>query len=142
MNTALDYAKYIINHRYIEKRNPVNNFYLQKVLYVLQKDNLKRTGKLLFEDSIEAWNMGPVVPNVYYVYCHYGVMPITETYKTLEENHHMNSIIDAICEAAPWTCPKYFKSNFAWEKSYKRGKFSPIKIKYILKEIEEDKKYE
>ena len=33
--------------------------------------------EIAFSDNIEAWQFGPVVPNVYYHYVGFGAMPIS-----------------------------------------------------------------
>ncbi|MCQ2071110.1 MAG: DUF4065 domain-containing protein [archaeon] len=49
----------------------MDNLQLQKILYFVWVDYYKGTGKRLFEDRIEAWHYGPVVPDVYRKYSHY-----------------------------------------------------------------------
>lgn len=44
----------------------LSNLKLQKLLYYAQGLHLGATGNLLFGDPIEAWDHGPVVPNVYH----------------------------------------------------------------------------
>lgn len=58
----------IVNHIILQanKNNtPVTNLLLQKVLYYLNAEHLVRTGKRLFQDTIEKWGYGPVIPDVY-----------------------------------------------------------------------------
>ena len=49
---------------------------LQKMLYFAQCWFLARHGKPLFNNRIEAWNHGPVVPDVYEAYKTYGCNPL------------------------------------------------------------------
>lgn len=44
----------------------VSNLKLQKLLYYAQGHYLGRYGRPLFDDAIEAWAHGPVVPSVYH----------------------------------------------------------------------------
>jgi uncharacterized phage-associated protein len=60
--SALDVAAYIVE-RFEPDR--VESLKLQKSLYFCQKQYLSKHRAPLFEDSIEAWVHGPVVPNVY-----------------------------------------------------------------------------
>ena len=63
-----DVAKYIIN-----RSNGVDNLKLQKLLYYSQAVHLVLNDKKpLFNDRIEAWLYGPVVPNVYRKYKSHG----------------------------------------------------------------------
>ena len=52
---------------------------LQKLLYFLFKDYLKRTNSPLFTEQFETWTLGPVVPSVYAEFSSYGKNAI-ETY--------------------------------------------------------------
>src|SRR5262245_32067863 len=46
--------------------DPISNLRLQKLLYYAQGWSLAQRGVALFPDKIEAWALGPVVPNVYH----------------------------------------------------------------------------
>ena len=72
---ALDVAKYII--AYCKKNHkPVSNLKLQKILYFVQAQFLVEEGEPCFYNKIEAWELGPVVPDVYHHYKAYGSNPI------------------------------------------------------------------
>lgn len=72
---AMDVANFIIDScaRVLE---PVSNLRLQKLLYFVWVDFYRETKRSLFVDSMYAWPLGPVVPEVYYEYCSYGGRPI------------------------------------------------------------------
>ena len=78
---ALDVAKYIITRCY-EQGNPISNLKLQKILYFLWADFYRETRRYLFFDDICAWQLGPVVPKVYYEYCPHAGRPIFNIYQT------------------------------------------------------------
>ncbi len=71
MCKAIDLSKYIIG------LIPVDNLKLQKLLYYCQGIHLARVDKPIFNDRIEAWTYGPVVPTVYRKYKEYGLDIIT-----------------------------------------------------------------
>ncbi len=73
---ALEVAKYIISVC-TQQGKPISNLKLQKVLYFVWVDFYKMTGRKLFLDDICAWQLGPVVPIVYYEYCPYAGRPIS-----------------------------------------------------------------
>lgn len=57
--TAYDVAKYIItSHAYCHTK-------IQKLVYMCYADYLIKYKKKLFDDSISAWNYGPVIPSLY-----------------------------------------------------------------------------
>lgn len=71
MYDARTIADYVIT--YYDKTDwVISNLKLQKVLYFLQAQHLVSTDKKLFEDEIEAWDFGPVVPEVYREYAIFG----------------------------------------------------------------------
>jgi uncharacterized phage-associated protein len=67
--TASDIAAHIITH---SNNEHLNNLKLQKLLYLCQKQCLHERKMPLFEDKIEAWTYGPVVPAVYNAYSYRG----------------------------------------------------------------------
>lgn len=54
---------------------------LQKLVYFLYREYLKRTDELLFSERFETWTRGPVVPSIYAEFSSYGGNPI-KTYAT------------------------------------------------------------
>ena len=104
MYKAIDLANYIVE-KCIKDDNPITNLQLQKILYFIQKDFLKR-GTRAFSDDIEAWKFGPVVPNVYFYFCGFGAMPISISRDTVPNLTSDKNIIDNIVEAKrkldPW----------------------------------------
>ena len=61
-----------------QKGISVTNLRLQKLLYFVQGLSLSNINKPAFIDDIEAWNYGPVVPNVYAKYAYKGSYPIED----------------------------------------------------------------
>lgn len=55
-----------------EDSEGISNLKLQKLLYYAQGHFVALYDKNLFEESIEAWMHGPVVPGVYHEYKSYG----------------------------------------------------------------------
>ena len=73
MYSALTVARYVVDSCY-QKGLGVSNLKLQKILYFIQAEFLvSKPGHMpCFADRIEAWDFGPVVPNVYHRYKIYG----------------------------------------------------------------------
>ena len=55
---------------------PVSNLKLQKVIYFTHADFLKNQGLCLVRDRFQAWDHGPVLPNVYASFKKFGAGPI------------------------------------------------------------------
>lgn len=126
MYKALDLANYIVD-KCIKDDAPITNLQLQRILYFIQKDFLKR-GAQAFSDYIEAWEFGPVVPNVYFCFCGFGAMPILFISRDTVPNLSTDkNIIDNIVEnkrsLTPWEIAKETsKITGAWSKVYDNGK--------------------
>lgn len=126
--TAMELAKYIISK--CEQDNvPISNLQLQKILYYIQYESLKKTNNCIFYDDIEAWQFGPVVPNVYYYFCNFGAMPINlkfENYKDIITDSQtlnlVNCVVDRQREQNPWDMVKEtHKDNGPWYLTFKNG---------------------
>jgi hypothetical protein len=62
-----------------EQGDTITNLKLQKLLYYVQGFNLAAFGQPLFEEEIEAWQYGPVVPSVYARYAQFKANPLEST---------------------------------------------------------------
>lgn len=125
MYKAMDLANYIVD-KCIKDNVPITNLQLQRILYFVQKDFLKR-GSPAFSDYIEAWEFGPVVPNVYFCFCGFGAMPIFISRDTVPNLSTDKNIIDNIVEAKrdleSWVTAKETNKNTgAWFKVFNNGK--------------------
>src|SRR5688572_18511108 len=72
MPSALDVAKYLLSLQDEEVGDSISNLKLQKLLYYAQGFHLAEHGRALFEERIEAWQHGPVIPTVYPEFKDYG----------------------------------------------------------------------
>lgn len=77
MANIYDVANFFIDLADKQKNeDPMTHLRLQKLLYFAQAWSLVRFGKPLFEQTFEAWQYGPVVPELYRKYQHYGRNPL------------------------------------------------------------------
>ena len=96
MGKALVIAKYIID-KCFQDGSPITNLRLQKILYFVQLESYRKCDVPAFDEEIEAWQFGPVVPVVYYEYCNYVGMPILERYDIIEDiNSNTRNVIDYV----------------------------------------------
>lgn len=102
---ALDIAKKLICLAQNDEPNGgelLTNLKLQKLLYYQQGFHLAFFGTSLFEESVESWMYGPVVPSVYDKYSKYGSasLPVTTQAITLtdDEERLFNEVFDAYRE--------------------------------------------
>lgn len=93
--TASDVAKSFIAS-FQKKDAEISNLKLQKLLYYAQGWHLALYGQPLFQDAIQAWVHGPVVPYVFREYKEYAWRPITKSVHpiiTADEGFHLNEVI-------------------------------------------------
>lgn len=124
---ASDIANYIIT-KCENDGIPISNLQLQKILYYIQRDYARTTGNQLFSDRIEAWQFGPVIPDVYYTYAVFGGTPILSSSDSTCDSisPSIAKIIDPIIEDKrnlnPWTLVEdTHKSGGAWDEIYQDG---------------------
>jgi uncharacterized phage-associated protein len=73
------YLIYLASQAFVgdnKEREGITNLKLQKVLYFAQAYYLAKLGKPLFGEKLEAWEYGPVVPEVYRKFKRCGSNPI------------------------------------------------------------------
>lgn len=125
MYDGLELSKYIVS-KCIQDDCPITNLQLQRILYLVQLEFLQKRDCPAFDDSIQAWSFGPVIPKVYYYFCGFGAMPISHLYGKHEIASDGKELVDNIVEAKrelpPWIlCTETNKNNGAWDKTYRNG---------------------
>ena len=65
VHSAIDIANFFIDITQSKEEGYLSDLKVNKLLYFAQAWSLVRLGRPLFDESIEAWPLGPVVPNVY-----------------------------------------------------------------------------
>ncbi|AXU28781.1 TPA: DUF4065 domain-containing protein [Clostridioides difficile] len=131
---AMDIAKYVL--WYCEKKNnfAISNLKLQKILYYIQGRYVARYGEPLFDDIIEAWDYGPVVPEVYFSYNDYGNRAILgeelDDINVIDESDRefINEITKPMIKKDVWKIVKQTHSEDPWKYSYAIGRNEEISI--------------
>jgi uncharacterized phage-associated protein len=95
--SALDVAEYLLVYAG-NKGDFLSNKKLQKLLYYAQAWYLVFYDKAMFHETIEAWIHGPVIPEVYKKYKHFGYDPISIPRKELREFRFPSSVRNLIAE--------------------------------------------
>lgn len=78
MLSIYDAASFFIDVANSREDDAMTNLKLNKLLYFAQGCHLARTGEPLFDERIEAWQLGPVAPVIYQKYKVCGRDPIAE----------------------------------------------------------------
>lgn len=136
MYPALDIAKYIITYS-SEKNKSVSNLKMQKLLYFLWVDFYKETKNWLFNDSICAWQLGPVVPEAYYEFCSYAGIPINKTFNIKLDNANdkniINTILDNYIDTSAYNLvERTHREGSPWSITYNKGLGSKEVIPFNL----------
>ena len=77
MTTALDVSKYFLYlAKHDKDKETVSPLKLIKLSYFAYAWNLYHNNRKLFEEEIQAWQHGPVIPELYNEYKHYGARNI------------------------------------------------------------------
>ena len=80
---------------------------------------------MAFSENIEAWQFGPVVPEVYKQYCGFGALPIRMRYEVLiqmNDEYIINPIIEKKRLLNPWDMVSdTHSSGKAWDLIYRNG---------------------
>ena len=133
--SAMDVAKFIITYG-SNKGEPVSNLKLQKILYYLWIEYYKAKQKYLFSEQICAWQLGPVVPEVYYEFCSFAGIPIVRSYEIAIEKSDeriVSSFIDKYLSIPASTLVNMtHKKGFPWDIIYKEGEGIRNEIPYPL----------
>ncbi len=74
---AIDVARFFVE---AGSKKSMSNMKLNKLVYLAQAWSLARNGKPLFDEEIQAWEYGPVIPEVYREYKQYGSNLIPPTH--------------------------------------------------------------
>lgn len=80
MAQVIDVAKYLIKKSRPGTLENITNLKLQKLLYYSQGFHLAINHEPLFNEEIQAWVHGPVIPEIYNEFKNYSYREITQRY--------------------------------------------------------------
>ncbi|MCQ2322537.1 MAG: DUF4065 domain-containing protein [Bacteroidales bacterium] len=103
----------------------ISNLKLQKILYFVQAEFLVAKDQPCFAESIEAWDFGPVVPDVYHRYKIYGSANIpyiaqNESFPfSCEDQGLIDGIIDECAKYSASTLVEITHNQAPWKDAYR-----------------------
>ncbi|KTD17941.1 Panacea domain-containing protein [Legionella jordanis] len=113
-------ADYIISY-FQEHGEPLTNLKLQKLLYYAQGWYLALYNKPLFDDKIEAWVHGPVIPAAYHSFKQYGYGLIDEkpSFPNLSPKirSHLDEVIDVYGSYSAFELEHLTHQTTPWKKA-------------------------
>lgn len=116
-------AKYIIK-RCNDHHQIISNLKLQKILYFVQAEFLVVKNEACFHEDIEAWDFGPVVPEIYYKYRMFGSahIPYIDNETTFPFDHNdkiiLNNIIDECSKYSASALVEITHNQSPWREAY------------------------
>lgn len=138
---VLDIAKYVIYYC-TKKGYLITNLKLQKILYFIQAAFLVYKDYSCFVEEIEAWDFGPVVPEVYHEYKCFGNSNIfledeNIPYINKEDRKLMDDMIDECSDYTAAELVSLTHKQAPWKRAYKKY-YNNIISKESIKEYFED----
>lgn len=79
-------ANWFIDQARSVKKYELTPLKLQKLVYIAHGWNLALTDKPLINEDVQAWQYGPVVPNIYHRLKHYGKEQITDNILEIDDS--------------------------------------------------------
>ena len=128
-STALSIANALIQLSH-KKGNPVSNMKLQKLVYFSYGWFLAIRKERLFEDEIQAWKYGPVIPELYHSFKLYYSNPIPEAHylksDSVEVSGDATALLESVWQAygdktAIELVDMTHKVGTPWEKTFERS---------------------
>jgi len=89
-------AKWFINRVDREAGDTITHLKLQKLLYYAQAWHLANTGEPLFDEEIQAWTHGPVVPSVWRAYREKRWEPLELVDRLPDLNKYTQNYLDRV----------------------------------------------
>ena len=140
MYRALSVARYIIERCHLQNRT-ISNLKLQKILYFVQAEFLVSTDQPCFAEEIEAWDFGPVVPEVYQEYKIFGSANIPvfrRGVRTItisrDDQELINGIVDECAQYSASALVDITHRQTPWIEAYNRPGYNNVISKESIRE--------
>lgn len=141
MADIFDFANFFIDLSLHNEEDPMTNLRLNKLLYFAQGCSLAKRNKPLFDDDIEAWTYGPVVPAIYHCFKSYKGDPIDCVYQSYDStvftDEEFDLLLDVAREFGKFTSPTLVNISHShsgpWHKVFESNPGGEIKKEDIKK---------
>ncbi|MEG2789778.1 MAG: DUF4065 domain-containing protein [Romboutsia sp.] len=138
---ALDIAEYVLWYCENTLINPITNLQLQKILYYIQGRYISEHSEPFFDNDMEAWSYGPVVPDVYYEYKRFisepivGILPQTKDLFESNEVELIQSVVKETYKMNVWELVNKTHRERPWKKNYELGLKNLIPIDDLIEKF-------
>jgi uncharacterized phage-associated protein len=140
--TSQEVADYFLSKAASEEEGAdlISNLKLQKLLYYAQGIHIALQDTPLFEEDIQAWQHGPVVPSIYQQYKGHGgnSLPIPApgtidfTRYTPEERETLDEVYNGYGQFSAWRLREMTHNEGSWKDCYKEGQSAIVISKMAL----------
>lgn len=127
MHSCFDVAKYFLAQSSEDAGDLISNLKLQKLVYYAQGFSLALNGRPLFNQQIEAWLHGPVVPELYRQYkeCGSGHIPHPDGFDlsifSAEDRELLDEVYEFYGQYSAWRLRQLTHDETPWRESYREG---------------------
>jgi uncharacterized phage-associated protein len=146
--TAQEVARYFLAKADSGVGDLISNLKLQKLCYYAQGVGVATRGRPLFDEPMEAWLHGPVVPPLYHAYSSYGRDAIPapasfdiEVYDPADRLI-MDDVYDYYGQYSAWRLRQMTHDEPPWKNAYDEGRSNPITIEslneYFSTQVDDD----
>lgn len=133
MPTAHDVANYFLTLLDVDSGDSITNLKMQKLVYYAQGFHLAMTGQPLFEEPIEAWKHGPVVPDLYHALKVHVDQPIVrpesfdaDAVLSPEQRELLDEVYRVYGQFSAWKLRDLTHEETPWKAAYERAPSSVI----------------
>ena len=119
----------------------LTNLKLNKLVYYAQVESLRQSNTVLFDDAVEAWQYGPVVPDVYRTFKQFGRAPIMSAPLTPHLKGYAIAIVRYVADTygamtAFDLVSLSHRPGGAWNRVYDPNKDNEITVRDIVSSVD------
>lgn len=129
MLTCYDVADYFLS-KGEEVEELVSNLKLQKLAYYAQGFSLALQGRVLFDEPVEAWMHGPVVPALYHKYKEFGNQGLPAPARidfsrfSDDDRELLDEVFKVYGQFSAWKLRNMSHNETPWKETYVEGEAS------------------
>lgn len=130
--TCFDVANYFLSLSDEDSGDYISNLKLQKLVYYAQGIHLSMHGQPLFDEEIEAWTHGPVIPDLYRQYKEHHDMAIPKPDEIDLSKYPPNvrelldDVYTTLGQYSAWKLRTMTHDEIPWRNAYEKGQGTPI----------------
>lgn len=113
-------ASYLATRYQAEYGEKIDEMKLQKLTYLAQRESLARNDAPLFEEEIQGWRLGPVIPDLRTYYKEETLTEVKPDALSDEERAALDAVYDEYADRESLSLSRMTHGEICWRKS-RRG---------------------